>query len=113
MIYLKNTCFVETVKNKRFKSALEGELDNSAVEAIAEKLNLPVESVEYLLVLISIDIALLPEKVISSVGPKALPTNILSLTTERKFQEKSRFNSYIYKIIWNGSKLMANRPKTA
>ena len=88
LICLRNTGFVETIKNKRFRAAIEGELDKSTVQTIAGNLNLPAESVEYLLVLISIDIALLPENVISFISPKVLPSNISTLATDRKFPEK-------------------------
>jgi RNA polymerase primary sigma factor len=84
----ENTCFVDTIKNKRFNAALEREFDKSTVQIIAGNLNLPAESVEYLLVLISIDTALLPENVLSIIGPKVLPSNISTLVTDRRFTEK-------------------------
>jgi RNA polymerase primary sigma factor len=91
-----DSSFIETIKDKQFQAGLEREFNKSVVQAIAGKLNLPVESVEYLLVLVSIDVALLPEKIISIVGPKALPANLLTLTSERKFQEKLKIQqSYL------------------
>jgi len=84
----EKTGFVDTIINTQFRAAIDGVIDKSTVQTIAGNLNLPAESVEYLLVLISIDIALLPENVISFISPKVLPSNISTLATDRKFPEK-------------------------
>jgi RNA polymerase primary sigma factor len=84
----EKTGFVDTIANTKFRAALDGMIDNSIVQSIAGKLNLPAESVEYLLALISIDIALLPEKVFSVIAPKALPPSISTLAADRKFPEE-------------------------
>jgi RNA polymerase primary sigma factor len=102
-----DSSFIETIKDKQFQAGLEREFNKSVVQAIAGKLNLSEESVEYLLVLISMDIALLPEKVLFIVGPKALPANLLALTSERKFQEKlknqqSYLQTYLERVEADG-----------
>jgi RNA polymerase primary sigma factor len=84
----EKTGFVDTITNTKFRAALDGVIDKTIVQSIGGKLNLPAESVEYLLALISIDIALLPEKVFSIIGYKALPSNISTLAADRKFPEK-------------------------
>jgi len=84
----ENTGFVDTIINTQFRAAIDGVINKSAVQAIAGKLNLPAESVEYLLVLISIDITLIPENILSIISPKAVPSNISTLATDRKFPEK-------------------------
>ncbi len=84
----ENASFVATIKNKRLNAALEREIDKSTVQTIAVKLNLPAESVEYLQVLISIDIALISENILSIISPKVLPSNISTLAKDKKFTEK-------------------------
>ena len=84
----ENTGCVETITNKQFKTAIEGVIDEFTIQFIATKLNLPVESVEYLLILISIDVALLPEKVLSIIGPKSSLASIRKLVNQRQFYER-------------------------
>jgi RNA polymerase primary sigma factor len=109
----ENTGCVETITNEQFKTAIEGVIDEFAIQSIAAKLNLPVESVEYLLILISIDVALLPEKVLSIIGPKSSLASIPKLVNQRQFyaklsSEQEYLQEYLEYIQVNG-KMAATR----
>ena len=58
------------------------------VQSIAEKLNLPPEEVESRLIALSVDIALLPEKVLTAIGRKASLASIPDLVVESRVIEK-------------------------
>jgi RNA polymerase primary sigma factor len=103
----ENTGFVDTIINTQFRAVIDGVIDKSTVQTLAENLNLPVESVEYLLVLISIDIALIPENVLSLISPKAVPSDISTFGTDRKFSEKLKkhkiyLQTYLAKVQADG-----------
>ena len=81
----KDGSFYETVTNDTFKAAIDGIFNPSVVHSIAEKLNLPTESIENQLTALSIDTSLLPKKVLMTIGREVSWANIQKLTKERKF----------------------------
>jgi len=66
----ENASFYQTITNSKLRAAIDGVIDQIMVESIAEKLNLPPEEVESRLIALSVDIALLPEKVLTAIGRK-------------------------------------------
>ena len=81
----KDGSFYETVTNDTFKAAIDGMFDPSVVHSIAEKLNLPTESIENQLTALSIDSSLLPKKVLMAIGSEVSWANIQKPTKEKKF----------------------------
>jgi RNA polymerase primary sigma factor len=81
----ENTGFRQTVIDKKLQAAIYGVLDQAIVQFVAEHLNLPLESAESKLITISIDIALLPENVITEISPKVSLETIHELVNSRKF----------------------------
>jgi len=77
--------FYETVTNDTFKAAIDGIFNSSMVHFIAEKLHLPVESVENQLTVLSIETSLLPEKLLRAIGNIISLANIHKLVAEREF----------------------------
>ena len=109
----EKTGFVDTIVNTKFRAAIDGVIDNSMVQSIAGELNLPVESVEHLLILLSIDVALLPDKIVSVISPKSSPVSLLKLVKEQKFLEKLKgHQSYLegyLQQIWTDGQLAKDR----
>ena len=84
----ENTSFHQTITDEKFRAAIDGVIDQLMVQAIADKLNLPLQPVESRLIALSVEIALLPEKVLTAIGRKASLANIPDLVKEQKFIEK-------------------------
>jgi RNA polymerase primary sigma factor len=96
----ENTSFYQTITDERFRSAIDGVIDQLMVQAIADKLNLPPQPVESRLIALSVEIALLPEKVLTAIGRKASLASIPNLVMEKKFIEKLDANeSYLYEYL--------------
>ena len=81
----KDGSICELVTNDTFKAAINGVFDASMVHFIGEKLNLPSESIENQVTLLSIDASLLPKKVLMTIGNKVTLPHIHQLVTENKF----------------------------
>lgn len=84
----ENASFYQTITNSKLRAAIDGVIDQIMVESIAEKLNLPPEEVESRLIALSVDIALLPEKVLTAIGRKASLANIPNIVAESELFEK-------------------------
>jgi len=84
----ENTSFYQTVTNEKFKAAIDGVIDQLMVQSIAEKLDLPPELIESRLIALSVNSALLPEKVLATIGRKASLASIPDLVVEREFFTK-------------------------
>ena len=96
----ENTSFQQTITSKKFRDAIDGVIDQLMVQAIADKLGLTLQPVESRLIALSVEIALLPEKVLTAIGRKASLSSIPSLVTERTFIEKLDANEvYLYKYL--------------
>jgi RNA polymerase primary sigma factor len=83
-----STGFEQTIKSDEFRNAIDGVIDPVMVQSIADKLSLPPQPVEARLIALSIEIALLPEKVLTVIGRKATLSGIPGLVQERAFIEK-------------------------
>ena len=81
----ENTSFQQTITDEKFRVAIDGVIDQFMVQSIAEKLNLSAEIVESQLIALSVDIALLPEKVLTVIGRKHSLASIPNLVMEREF----------------------------
>ena len=62
------TGFRQTITSEKFRAAIDGVIDPLMVQAIADKLDLPSQPVEARLIALSVEIALLPEKVLLAIG---------------------------------------------
>ena len=95
-----NTGFQQTIKSDEFKNAIDGVIDPLMVQSIADKLSLPPQPVEARLIALSIEIALLPEKVLTAIGRKVALSGIPGLVQERTFVEKLDANEgYLHKYL--------------
>ena len=84
----ENISFYQTVTNEKFRTAIDGVIDQFMVQSIAEKLNLPPESIESRLIALSVDIALLPEKVLAAIDRKTSLVSIPNLVMDPEFIKK-------------------------
>jgi RNA polymerase primary sigma factor len=84
----ENTGFYITVIDDKFRSAVDGAIDQILVKSMAEELTATPEYIESRLITLSIDSSLLPEKVLKIIGYKSSPDDLLNLATERKFINK-------------------------
>ena len=96
----ENTGFQQTITSEKFHTAIDGVIDPLMVQAIADKLDLPAQPVESRLIALSVEIALLPEKVLSAIGRKATLSSIPGLVMERAFIAKLDANeAYLSKYL--------------
>jgi RNA polymerase primary sigma factor len=96
----ENTGFQQTIKSDEFRNAIDGVIDPLMVQSIADKLSLPPQPVEARLIALSIEIALLPEKVLTAIGRKVALSGIPGLVKERTFIEKLDANEvYLSKYL--------------
>jgi len=84
--------FYQTITNEELRSAIDGTMDARLVQTIAEKSSLPMEQIESHLLVLSVDIALLPEKVLAAVGSKTSLDGIPYLVTNHVFIGKLKIN---------------------
>ena len=84
----QNTGFQQTITSEKFRVAIDGVIDPLMVQAIADKLDLPPQPVESRLITLSVEIALLPEKVLLAIGRKVALSGIPGLVTESNFIAK-------------------------
>jgi RNA polymerase primary sigma factor len=81
----KDSSFYEAFTNVAFKAAIDGVTSSSIVHSLAEKHNLPAESIENQLIELSINTSLLPEKMLMAIGEGVSLASIPELMTERNF----------------------------
>jgi hypothetical protein len=79
----ENTSFCQIIPNDKIKTSINGVIDQLMVQSIAEKLDLSPESIASRLIDLSIDVALLPEKVLTIIGSKYSLDNISNLVMQR------------------------------
>jgi RNA polymerase primary sigma factor len=84
----ESTSFHKTITDQKFRGAIDGVIDQLMVQGIAEKLKLPSQPVESRLIALSVDSALLPEKVLTAIGRKASLASIPNLVIDREFIKK-------------------------
>ena len=88
----KNTGFSQMITNEQIRAAIDGKIDDTLIQLIAEKTSLPAEQIEFQLTILSVDIALLPKKVLAAVGDKTPIQGIPFLVTDRRFIEELKVN---------------------
>jgi RNA polymerase primary sigma factor len=84
----RSTSFQQTITNEKFRAAIDGVIDPIMVQAMADELNLPPNPVESRLVALSVDSALLPEKVLAAIGSEASLASIPDLVADVAFGHK-------------------------
>ncbi|MDO9334749.1 MAG: RNA polymerase sigma factor RpoD [Dehalococcoidales bacterium] len=84
----ENTSFHQTITDEKFRAAIDGVIDQLMVQRIADKLKLSAQPIESRLIALSVDSALLPEKVLTAIGRKASLASIPNLVMEGEFIEK-------------------------
>ena len=98
----QNTGFQQTITSEKFRVAIDGVIDPLMVQAIADKLELPPQPVESRLIALSVEIALLPEKVLLAIGRKVALSGIPGLVTESNFIAKLDANEvYLSKYLYD------------
>ena len=96
----ENTSFHQTITNEKMRAAIDGVIDQLMVQSIAEKLNIFPQSVESRLIALSVDSALLPEKVLTAIGRKTSLASIPDLVMERDFIEKlEAHEAYLHEYL--------------
>ena len=83
-----NTSFLKSITNEKLRAAIDGVIDQLMVQSIAENLNITSERVESRLIALSVDIALLPEKVLAAIDRKTLLISIPNLVMDPEFIKK-------------------------
>ena len=84
----ENSKFRKSITDVRFRDAIDGVIDPLIVQAIADKLNLPLEPIERRLNALSVDCVLLSENVLSVIGNKVSLANIPALVIDMEFIQK-------------------------
>jgi len=83
----ESASFYNIVTCEKFRTIIDDVIDPFILRSIARKLKLPRETIESRLVAISINIALLPERILGDIGMKTSLANISSLVEEQMFNE--------------------------
>ena len=84
----ENSKFRKSITDVRFRDAIDGVIDPLIVQAIADKLHLPLEPIERRLNALSVDCVLLSENVLSVIGSKVSLANIPALVIDMEFVRK-------------------------
>ncbi len=84
----ENTGFLQTITALKFRAAIDGVIDPLMVQDIADKLGLSAQPIESRLIALSVEIALLPDKVLIAIGRKVVLSGIPHLVTESSFIAK-------------------------
>ena len=72
----ENTGFLQTITALKFRAAIDGVIDPLMVQDIADKLGLSAQPIESRLIALSVEIALLPDKVLIAIGRKVVLSGI-------------------------------------
>ena len=98
----ESTSFQQTITSEKFRAAIDGVIDQFMVQAIADKLDLPLQPVESRLIALSVEIALLPEIILKAIGGKASLASIPDLVLDKKFIDKLDAQEvYLYAYLEN------------
>ncbi|MCX6003908.1 MAG: sigma-70 family RNA polymerase sigma factor, partial [Chloroflexi bacterium] len=85
----ENTKFRQTITDEKFRGAIDGVIDQTTVLAISEKLGLTApQPVEQRLIALSVNSALLSEKVLTAIGSTASLVSIPLLVDDPEFIQK-------------------------
>jgi RNA polymerase primary sigma factor len=84
----ENTGFLQTITALKFRAAIDGVIDPLMVQDIADKLGLSAPPIEVRLIALSVEIALLPDKVLTAIGRKIALSGIPGLVIESSFIAK-------------------------
>jgi len=84
----ENNRFCQAITNVKLRDAIDGVIDQLAVQAIADNLNLSPEPIEQRLIALSVDCVLLPEAVLMAIGSKTSLANIPNLVNDRDFIQR-------------------------
>lgn len=84
----ESTRFSQTITDEKFRTAIDGVIDQPLVQCIADKLKLSTQPVEARLIALSVDSALLPQKVLTAIGRKASLASIPTLVIDLEFIKK-------------------------
>jgi RNA polymerase primary sigma factor len=98
-----DTLFRHTITDERFRSAIDGVIDQVMVQGIADKLSLALQPVESRLIALSVDSALLPETVLKVIGRKISLANIPNLVLDASFISRleayePELSAYLYRL---------------
>ena len=88
----KNAGISRTIANEQLGLAIDGKIDDTLIQLIAEKSSVPIEQIESQLTILSVDIALLPKTMLAAVGGTTPIEAIPYLVTDRRFIEKLKVN---------------------
>jgi DNA-directed RNA polymerase specialized sigma24 family protein len=88
----KNAGISRTIANEQLGLAIDGKIDDTLIQLIAEKSSVPTEQIESQLTILSVDIALLPKTMLAAVGGTTPIEAIPYLVTDRRFIEKLKVN---------------------
>ena len=84
----ENIKFRKSITDVRFRNAIDEAIDPLIVQAIADKLSLPLEVIEGKLNDLSVDCVLLTENVLRAIGSKTSLANIPALVIDINFVQK-------------------------
>jgi len=77
--------FIESVCNPSLWEAIVGELNQQLVQTISEKIGKPMPDAEHLLIKLSLNITLMPKKILDAIGNKASYKDIKKLVEKNDF----------------------------
>jgi RNA polymerase primary sigma factor len=84
----ETTMFRQTITNEQFRAAIDGVIDPLMVQAIADKLILPLQPVESRLIALSVGSSILPKSILTAIGGRAPLGSIPKLVENIEFIQK-------------------------
>jgi RNA polymerase primary sigma factor len=79
------TSFIDCVSNTKLRDSIDGEIDRELIQIIASRIDKPLPETEQLLIDLSTNRNLLPEKVLNAIGDNVSLPDIANLVTRPDF----------------------------
>jgi len=95
--------FIETISNAKLRDSIDGEIDQSLLQAIALQTYMSIFEIEQLLMNLSLNSNLLPKEILNTIGNSASLADIENLVTDAAFINsievyENQFKTYLQKI---------------
>jgi len=104
--------FIEIISDARFRSSIDGEINQQLIQTIAHKIDNPMPETEQLLVKLSLNTNLLPKEVLNTIGDSISLDEIENLVTNPDFISSIQINDKQFKAYWENIEQDAKQAET-
>jgi len=82
--------FVPTITSEELKESIDGEINQQLIQAISQKMYMPLLDTEHALINLSIDVNLLPENILNLIGDNTFIDKIDNMIHNKQFVNAAR-----------------------